>query len=109
MDNLETHLDSGPENNDYTDNRKPSVRRNRKTSATGYNSRLNVARSRRKQVDNDARLLQNRIALLKLEEHKAWKRIVKTKSRAKQFQYIHFSFANHRLNPRFQKAELVLS
>lgn len=51
---------------------------------SGYKSKLNSVRSQRKRVDNDVRLLQNRIALLKLEEQKAWKRIQATKSRAQQ-------------------------
>ena len=76
-------------NNNVTRNRSKNIDKNINGKSTsnhqkyggGYKSRLNVARSRRKQVDSDARLLQNRIALLKLEEHKAWKRIVKTKSR----------------------------
>ena len=40
-------------------------------------------RQSRKQAEEDARLLQNRITLLRLEEKKAWKKIEETKKKAK--------------------------
>lgn len=40
-------------------------------------------RQSRKQAEEDARLLQNRIMLLRLEEKKAWKKIEETKKKAK--------------------------
>lgn len=42
------------------------------------------AKRQRKQADEDARLLANRIALLKQEEQKAWKKIEDTRKRAKE-------------------------
>ena len=42
------------------------------------------AKKQRKQADEDARLLANRIALLKQEEQKAWKKIEDTRKRAKE-------------------------
>jgi len=42
------------------------------------------AKKARKQADEDARLLANRIALLKQEEQKAWKKIEDTRKRAKE-------------------------
>lgn len=42
------------------------------------------AKRARKQADEDARLLANRIALLKQEEQKAWKKIEDTRKRAKE-------------------------
>jgi len=38
----------------------------------------------KKKAADDAKLLANRIALLKLEEKKAWKKIEETKRRAEQ-------------------------
>lgn len=46
-------------------------------------ARLNEAKQMRKQVDEDARLLANRIALLKAEEAKAQRHIEETRKRAK--------------------------
>ncbi|RHY10198.1 hypothetical protein DYB37_001315 [Aphanomyces astaci] len=45
-------------------------------------SKLLEAKQRRKDVSSDASLLQNRIALLKAEEARAWKKIEQTKKRA---------------------------
>ncbi|ETW06285.1 hypothetical protein H310_02578 [Aphanomyces invadans] len=45
-------------------------------------SKLLEAKQRRKDVSSDATLLQNRIALLKAEEARAWKKIEQTKKRA---------------------------
>ena len=41
-------------------------------------------RQGKKKAAEDARLLANRIALLKLEEKKAWKKIEETKKKAEQ-------------------------
>eukprot|EP00743_Colponemidia_sp_Colp-15_P000962 GILK01001061.1.p1 GENE.GILK01001061.1~~GILK01001061.1.p1 ORF type:complete len:252 (-),score=71.01 GILK01001061.1:936-1691(-) len=43
---------------------------------------LSAAKQARRQADLDAQLLANRIALLKQEEQKAWKKIQETKKRA---------------------------
>eukprot|EP00948_MAST-09A_sp_MAST-9A-sp1_P001938 g1938.t1 len=42
------------------------------------------AREQRKDAENDAQLLANRIALLKAEEQKAWKKIQQTQKRAEK-------------------------
>jgi hypothetical protein len=41
-------------------------------------------RMNKKKAADDAKLLANRIALLKLEEKKAWKKIEETKRKAEQ-------------------------
>ena len=43
---------------------------------------LVATRQNKKRAADDARLLANRIALLKLEEKKAWKKIEETKKKA---------------------------
>lgn len=43
---------------------------------------LVATRQNKKKAADDAKLLSNRIALLKLEEKKAWKKIEETKKRA---------------------------
>ena len=45
---------------------------------------LIAAREERKDAFKDAQLLRNRIALLKAEEAKAWKKIQQTKKRAEE-------------------------
>ena len=45
---------------------------------------LVATRMSKKKAADDAKLLANRIALLKLEEKKAWKKIEETKRRAEQ-------------------------
>ena len=45
---------------------------------------LNEARELRKQSERDEQLLANRIALLRQEEAKAWKKIQQTKERAEE-------------------------
>ena len=42
----------------------------------------------KKKAADDARLLANRIALLKMEEKKAWKKIQETKRKAEQVMVI---------------------
>lgn len=42
------------------------------------------SRIARKQAEDDVKLLANRIALLKMEEQKAWKKIEETKKKAKE-------------------------
>ena len=49
-----------------------------------YQGKLLNATARQKNVDNDAQLLQNRIALLKKEEARAWRKIQQTKGRAEE-------------------------
>merc|ERR1712096_323032 len=63
-------MDSSPEqNNDMMDNTA---------------SRKLAAKHARKRAEDDAKLLANRIALLKAEEQKAWKKIEETRNRASQ-------------------------
>jgi len=45
---------------------------------------LVATRNNKKKAADDAKLLANRIALLKLEEKKAWKKIEETKKKAEQ-------------------------
>lgn len=45
---------------------------------------LVATRMNKKKAQDDAKLLANRIALLKLEEKKAWKKIQDTKKKAEQ-------------------------
>merc|ERR1712000_212050 len=47
-------------------------------------SRKLAAKHARKRAEDDAKLLSNRIALLKAEEQKAWKKIEETRNRASQ-------------------------
>jgi hypothetical protein len=47
-----------------------------------FQGKLLAAQHRKKQADNDRQLLLNRIALLKKEESRAWRKIEKTKERA---------------------------
>ena len=49
----------------------------------GATKKLVGSRIARKQVEDDVKLLANRIALLKMEEQKAWKKIEETKKKAK--------------------------
>lgn len=50
----------------------------------GRQRNLNDAKKERTQVEKDARLLQNRIALLRQEEMRTWKKIEETQKRAKE-------------------------
>jgi len=50
----------------------------------GKESNLLALKRARKQIESDAQLLANRIALLKQEELKAWKKIEETKKKAKE-------------------------
>lgn len=45
---------------------------------------LKETRLNKKKAADDAKLLANRIALLKMEERKAWKKIQETKRKAEQ-------------------------
>lgn len=45
---------------------------------------LVATRNNKKKAADDAKLLANRIALLKLEEKRAWKKIEETKRKAEQ-------------------------
>jgi len=49
---------------------------------SGVNASLTTAKESRKRAELDAQLLANRIALLKQEEEKAWKKIEETRKRA---------------------------
>lgn len=50
----------------------------------GTEYKLLSSKEARRKAEEDSRLLANRIALLKLEERKAWKKIEETKKKAKQ-------------------------
>ena len=52
------------------------------TTGNKFKSQLLQLREARRNVDRDAQLLANRIALLEAEEKKAWKKIRSTKERA---------------------------
>lgn len=49
---------------------------------------MKATRMNKKKAADDARLLANRIALLKMEEKKAWKKIQETKRKAEQVMQI---------------------
>lgn len=49
-----------------------------------FKSRLLMAKETRKAAEQDAQILANRIALLKLENERAWKKIEQTKKRAEE-------------------------
>merc|ERR1719299_16429 len=49
-----------------------------------HGSTLSTAKEARKRAELDAQLLANRIALLKQEEEKAWKKIEETRKRASE-------------------------
>merc|ERR550514_1233759 len=51
-------------------------------SMSQMNANLTSAKEGRKRAELDAQLLANRIALLKQEEEKAWKKIEETRKRA---------------------------
>ncbi|KDO21612.1 hypothetical protein SPRG_13297 [Saprolegnia parasitica CBS 223.65] len=53
-------------------------------STSGAPSKLSQAKSKRKQAEYDAKLLANRLALLKQEEQKAWRKIEQTREKAQQ-------------------------
>ena len=55
-----------------------------KPKAPELAKQLITAREQRKEAVKDAQLLRNRIALLKAEEAKAWKKIQRTKQRAEE-------------------------
>ena len=55
--------------------------------AGGSDHKLLSSKEARKKAEEDSRLLANRIALLKLEERKAWKKIEETKKKAKQIMH----------------------
>lgn len=55
-------------------------------SSNGAKFNLTAAKESRKRAEQDAQLLANRIALLKQEEDKAWKKIEETRKRAEAVQ-----------------------
>lgn len=59
---------------------------------------LVATRNNKKKAADDAKLLANRIALLKLEEKKAWKKIEETRKKAIQVQTIRERNENERAN-----------
>ena len=59
-------------------------RKSGKQEAPALAKQLISAREERKEALKDAQLLRNRIALLKAEEAKAWKKIQRTKQRAEE-------------------------
>jgi hypothetical protein len=69
---------------------------------------LVATRLNKKKAADDAKLLANRIALLKLEEKKAWKKIEETKRKAEQVMKIRQRNDDDRMqkdNLRAQRAE----
>ena len=64
------YVDYGPEAADYGD------------EGGEVSGALKATRVNKKKAADDARLLANRIALLKMEERKAWKKIAETKRKA---------------------------
>ena len=69
---------------------------------------LVATRLNKKKAADDAKLLANRIALLKLEEGKAWKKIEETKRKAEQVMKIRQRNDDDRMqkdNLRAQRAE----
>ena len=69
---------------------------------------LVATRLNKKKAADDAKLLANRIALLKLEEKKAWKKIEETKRKAEQVMKIRQRNDDDRVqkdNLRAQRAE----
>ena len=54
----------------------------------GATQRLVGSRMGRKKAEDDVKLLQNRITLLKLEEKKAWKKIEDTKKKAREIMQV---------------------
>ncbi len=69
---MEHQLDYSPEGNNSP-----------MSPTTQQNNLLSIQRAR-KQIESDAQLLANRIALLKQEELKSWKKIEETKKKAKE-------------------------
>lgn len=63
---------------------QPKRQRRAKSAANIPIVRSRLLESKRKQAECDLRLLQNRIYLLQQEESRAWKKIVRTKDRAKE-------------------------
>ncbi|ETV91131.1 hypothetical protein H310_14226 [Aphanomyces invadans] len=61
-----------------------STPRSGRPSTSGATTKLSLAKSKRKQVEYDARLLANRLALLQQEEIKAWRKIEQTREKAAQ-------------------------
>jgi hypothetical protein len=75
---------SSPE---YSPGESPEYRSNEESPSNRYETDnihevLIDAKEQRKRADQDAKVLANRIALLKAEEAKAWKKIEETKKRA---------------------------
>lgn len=78
-----------------------------KTAKAGKN-RLLQAKLQRKQAEADAQLLANRIALLRQEEAKAWKKIQQTKVRATEILNLredNEKRAQHKAETNFQQGE----
>ena len=62
----------------------PSPKRRSDAGSPALSAKLLDAAAKRKQAEHDRQLLLNRIALLKKEEARAWKKIQKTKGRAEE-------------------------
>jgi len=82
-----------------------------------FDSKMLVAKQKRKQAEHDRQLLLNRIALLKKEEDRAYKKIAKTKSRAEEILRIRIEHeqensereAKHRREMRRRKLEAEIN
>mgnify|MGYP001162755023 FL=1 len=83
------------------------------TEQSDFESKMLLVKQKKKQAEHDKRLLVNRIALLKKEERKAYKKIEKTKERAQEVLTVRIEHerhhsereARHRRNERRRKLE----
>lgn len=66
---------------------------------------LVATRLNKKKAADDAKLLANRIALLKLEEKKAWKKIEETKRKAEQVMKIRQRNDDDKMNKQALRAQ----
>lgn len=80
----EEHQEYSPEKDGHYDEGEPGEQYEEEEDAGFVGEKLLDSKAARKRADEDAKLLSNRIALLKLEEKKAWKKIDETKTKAKR-------------------------
>ena len=65
------------------------------TEQSDFESKMLLVKQKKKQAEHDKRLLVNRIALLKKEERKAYKKIEKTKERAQEVLTVRIEHERH--------------
>ena len=72
------------------------------TEQSDFESKMLLVKQKKKQAEHDKRLLVNRIALLKKEERKAYKKIEKTKERAQEVLTVRIEHERHhcKKNPK---------